>query len=64
MEGVKQGGGGQSGGFGDIFDMFGMGGGGQAKKKAQKGKPVLKELKVTLEEVYTGKLYKLPHAKK
>jgi DnaJ family protein A protein 2 len=61
MEGVKQGGGG--GGFGDLFEMFGMGGK-RGPKKPQKGKPVLKELKVTLEEVYSGKLFKIPHSKK
>lgn len=61
MEGLKNGGGGGAGGFGDLFDMFGMGGGQRGPKKAQKGKPVLKELKVTLEDVYSGKMIKLPH---
>jgi DnaJ-class molecular chaperone len=61
MEGLKNGGGGGGGGFGDLFDMFGMGGGQRGPKKPQKGKPVLKELKVTLEDVYSGKLFKLPH---
>ncbi len=61
MEGVKQGAGG--GGFGDLFEMFGMGGR-RGPKKPQKGKPVLKELKVTLEEVFSGKLFKIPHSKK
>jgi DnaJ-class molecular chaperone len=60
MEGLKNGGGG-GGGFGDLFDMFGMGGGQRGPKKPQKGKPVLKELKVTLEDVYSGKMFKLPH---
>jgi DnaJ-class molecular chaperone len=61
MEGLKNGGGGGGGGFGDLFDMFGMGGGQRGPKKPQKGKPVLKELKVTLEDIYSGKLFKLPH---
>ena len=57
MQGVKEGGGRGDGGFGDIFDMFGMGGHG-GPKKAQKGKSILKEIKITLEDVYTGKMIK------
>jgi len=67
MKGVKEGGrGGGGGGMGDIFDMFGMGGGGGrgGPRKPQKGKPVAKDLKVTLEEVYNGKLFKIPHSRK
>lgn len=57
MQGVKEGGGRGAGGFGDIFDMFGMGGHG-GPKKAQKGKSILKEIKITLEDAYTGKMIK------
>lgn len=60
MQGVKEGGrGGGAGGFGDIFDMFGMGGGGRGPKKAQKGKSIAKDLKVTLEDIYNGKMFKI-----
>ena len=68
MKGVKEGGrGGGHGGMGDIFDMFGMGGGGGGRggpRKPQKGKPVAKDIKVTLEEVYNGKVFKIPHSRK
>lgn len=51
------------GGGHDIFSQFfggGMGGmGGQKSNKPKKGKPVLKELKVSLEDVYKGKMMKL-----
>jgi len=39
-------------------------GGAQKSKGPKKGKPTLKELKVTLEEVYSGKMVKLPHTRK
>lgn len=62
MEGVKNGG--QSEGF-DIFDhLFGFGGGSKKEKGPKKGKSSLKEVKVTLEEVYQGKLLKIPHTRK
>ena len=49
----------------DIFEQF-FGGGGRAKRdnRPRKGKTVLKELKVTLEDVYNGKLFKIPHTRK
>ena len=55
LEGVKNGGGG-AGGFEDIFEMFSGGrrrGGGRKQKK--KVKPTVKEVSVTLEDVYNGK---------
>ena len=66
MQGVKEGGGrGGGGGFGDIFDMFGMGGqGGSREKKQQKGKPIGKEMKITLEDAYSGKMNKVNHTRK
>lgn len=65
MQGLKDGGRGGAGGFGDIFDMFGMGGGGRGgPKKPQKGKSIAKDLKVTLEDIYKGKMFKLPHSHK
>ncbi len=50
------------GGFGDIFDLFGMGGrggGGGGGSRVKKGKPVLKPLKVKLEDIYNGKTAKM-----
>ena len=39
-----------------------FGGGGRAKSSGpRKGKPVLKELKVKLEDIYSGKMFKVPH---
>jgi len=65
LEGLKEGAG--AGGFdpfggifGDIFGMGGRGGKGGAGKQLKKTKPQVKEIKVTLEEVYTGKMSKLP----
>jgi DnaJ-class molecular chaperone len=48
----------------DLFSMF-FGGGRQraGKGEPRKGKPQLKEWKVTLEEVYTGTSVKVPHQK-
>ena len=57
MQGVKEGGGRGAGGFSDIFDMFGMGGQGK-KKGAYKGKSIAKEIKITLEDAYSGKMIK------
>lgn len=51
----------------DIFSAFfggGRGGGMQGRTKQQrKGKPVLKEMKVKLEDIYVGKSVKFPHTK-
>ena len=53
-EGVRDGGG--ASGFGDIFDLFGMGGGkSQGKSGPKKGKSVLHPVKATLEDLYNGK---------
>ena len=45
----------QSSGMGDIFDLFGMGGrrqgGGNQQKKV---KPIVKQVEVTLEQLYNG----------
>jgi len=55
-EGINEGRGAGGGGAGDIFDMmFGGGrGGGQQRQKAQV-KPIVKQIEVTLEDVYLGK---------
>jgi len=61
LEGLKEGGAGGDP-FGDILGgLFGMGGGrgGKAQKQVRKAKPIVKEVKVTLEEVYAGKMTKL-----
>ena len=59
-EGVNQGGGGGAGGMSDIFEMFsGMGGGRQKPSGPKKGKPVLHQVKATLEDLYNGKSSKL-----
>jgi DnaJ family protein A protein 2 len=62
LEGVKNGGGGMSG-FEDIFSMFGGGGGGQARKQRRKVQPTQKEIHVTLEDIYTGKMISIDHKK-
>lgn len=63
LEGVKNGGGGM-GGFEDIFDIFGMGGGKKGGQKARrKVRPTEKEIQVSLEDIYTGKMIKLDHHK-
>ena len=63
IDGVKDGGG---HGGDDIFSqMFGFGGG--ARKQAsqvKKAKPVLREVKVTLDEIFTGKMINLEHKRK
>jgi DnaJ family protein A protein 2 len=57
LEGLKDGGGG-----GDPFDLFsglfggGRRGGGAQRQESKKVKPMLKELKVTLSDIYLGKL--------
>ena len=44
----------------DIFEMFsGMGGGRQKPSGPKKGKPVLHQVKATLEDLYNGKSSKL-----
>merc|ERR1740139_1761821 len=65
LEGLKDGG---MGGAGDIFDLFGMGGGRggrrQQSNETRKTKPTMKEVQVKLEEVYNGKVVKLPIKKR
>lgn len=62
LEGVKQGGG--MNGFEDIFSMFGMGGGGGSRKQQKrKVRPTEREVQVTLEDIYSGKMIKLDHEK-
>lgn len=56
-EGVRDGGG--ASGFGDIFDLFGMGRGGQQQKGPKKGKSVMHPVKATLEDLYNGKTTKV-----
>ena len=64
LDGVRQGGGGGMGGFEDIFEMFGgMGGHGGGRKQKRKVQPTQKEVNVTLEDFYTGKMVKLDHNK-
>lgn len=62
-EGLQEGGGrgGGAGGFADIFEMFGGGGGrgGQQRPGKQKKDPVVHPLKVTLEEIMSGKATKI-----
>jgi DnaJ-class molecular chaperone len=53
-------------GFGDLFDMFGMGGGGgrsQAQKE-KKAKSVHHPLNITLHDVYNGKKTKMKVTRK
>lgn len=56
MEGIKNGGGG--GDFDILSQMFGFGGGQKKSNKQKKAKPTLKEVEITLEEAYTGKMMK------
>ena len=58
-EGLREGAGG--GGMSDIFEMFGMGGGGGRQKQSgpKKGKPVGHQVKVTLKDLYLGKTTKI-----
>lgn len=53
-EGLREGP--QASGFGDIFDMFGFGGRGQAQAPGKKQvKPLAHQIEVTLEDIYNGK---------
>ena len=61
MEGVKNGGG--SSDMGDIFSHF-FGGGGRKESGPKKMKAKLVEIEVTLEDVYEGKIFKLPIKRK
>lgn len=67
MDGIKNDGNGMGGDF-NIFDLLGFGGskkaGGAAGKKAKKGKSMLKELKVSLEDIFLGKAVKFPITRK
>jgi len=65
LEGVRQGGGGGGmGGMEDLFEMFGMRGrGGGGRKQRRKVQPTQKEISVTLEEIYSGKMVQLDHTK-
>jgi len=62
IDGVREGGGGMDP-FADI--LGGLFGGGKrgGSNKPKKAKPDLKEVKVTLEEVYVGKMMQLPHSR-
>jgi len=61
LDGLKDGPGGM-GGAHDIFEMFGMGGGRrkQQSQGAKKTKAMGKEIEVKLDEIYNGKVVKLP----
>lgn len=48
----------------DIFDMFFGGGGGRRNRGPQKGKDVVHQLTVTLEDLYNGATRKLALQKK
>lgn len=61
---LKEGGTGGGGGFNfsspmDIFDMFFGGGGGGRRGRERRGKDVVHQLTVTLEELYNGATRKL-----
>lgn len=59
---LKEGGVSGEGGFSspfDIFDMFFGGGGGGRRRKENKGKDVMHQLSVTLEDLYNGSTRKL-----
>jgi DnaJ family protein A protein 2 len=65
LEGLTQGAGGMDP-FADLLGgLFGGGrrGGHGHQKQQRKVKPVVKEIKVKLEDVYAGKLLKIPHKK-
>ncbi len=57
-EGMKEGGGAHAQGFGDIFDLFGMGGHGGARgNQKKKTKPIGHVVSATLEDLYLGKTF-------
>jgi len=62
LDGLTQGGGGMDP-FADLLGGLFGGRRGPAQKQQRKVKPVVKEVKVKLEDVYSGKLIKLPHKK-
>jgi len=64
MDGLKDGGMGGGGGMEDLFSMFGGGGPRRQQQGAKKTKPVMKEVQVKLEEVFEGKVVKLPIKKR
>jgi DnaJ family protein A protein 2 len=58
LEGLRQDGGGGMDPFEGLFGgLFGGRGGGKAQKAQRKVKPTVEDVKVTLEEVYVGKLH-------
>lgn len=64
-DGVKEGGGGGGGNPFDIFEnLFGGGGRGGKKAGPKKGKPALVPVKVSLEDIYQGKMFKYNHSRK
>lgn len=63
LEGVKNGGG-MSGGFEDLFSMFGGGGGMRGgRKPRRKVQPTKKQINVTLEDIYNGKMTSVENEK-
>lgn len=50
--------------MGDIFSQFFGGGGGRKEQGPKKMKAKLREVSVTLEDVYEGKMIHLPHKRK
>jgi len=62
-EGLKDGGMG-GGGMEDLFSMFSGGGARRQQQGAKKTKPIMKEVQVKLEEVYEGKVVKMPIKKR
>eukprot|EP00827_Trimyema_finlayi_P001906 TRINITY_DN187_c0_g1_i5.p1 TRINITY_DN187_c0_g1~~TRINITY_DN187_c0_g1_i5.p1 ORF type:complete len:403 (-),score=156.40 TRINITY_DN187_c0_g1_i5:125-1333(-) len=66
MDGIKEGMSANGGSPFDVFEQFfGMGGKQKSQNnKQKKGKPQLKELQVTLEDVYSGKTFKKQHSRK
>jgi len=62
VDGIKEGGGGMDpfeGIFGGLFG--GRGGRGAGKPQAKKMKPIVKDIKVTLEDIYQGKMKKVTY---